>query len=205
MLTRVDDERLEADERPPNDLVLSLHAVRRTQALWLADLDQVCQGELGFLAVFHRWEEQLTALKLHLHRAEARLLHFVMASAITPHRDFPAGTIDRRLLARAWIERIGPWFRSIHIDTAYRRLDHVLDLDVEAITADIATDLATVAETAERTMPALAALRAGAGDPASLPDLAFFHVLAPWRSHGLDALADVLRWLGEVIHEHEDW
>ena len=88
---------------------------------------------------------------------------------------------------------------------AQARIETETGVLVATVTADITTDLATLAETAEAAMPALITLRDGGGDPACLEDLAFFHVIGPWRSRGLPALADVLRWLGEIIREHEEW
>ena len=37
-----------------------------------------------------------------------------------------------------------------------------------------------------------------------IEDLAFYHVLSPWKQRGVAALLDVLRWLSEVLREHED-
>jgi hypothetical protein len=194
----------EPDERSSNNLARALGAIQRAQTIWLVDLSQVCLGDVGFLQAFRRWEEQLTALKLHIHRAENRLLHFMMV----PHpqhtwREFAAPEIDRQAINGRWTQQLVTYFRNLHLDTSYRRLQSVLTPEEEEVTADIVTDIAAVAEVAETTMPSLRRLDQRT-DPSVLEDLAFFHVISPWKQRGLPALLDVLRWLSEFMREHEE-
>lgn len=190
----------EPEERPPANLRRALGAVSRTQSLWLIELDQACRGEPAFITAFRRWEELLTALRLHLLRVESRLLQHALAGHPPPAQEFAAPPCDREEAARRWSERLGAWFQQLHIDPTYLRLASVLDPDQEPVTADITTDLAALAEIAETTMPALAASQDE--DQSTLDDLAFFHVLGPWKNRGFAALDDALRWLGEMAREH---
>jgi hypothetical protein len=80
----------------------------------------------------------------------------------------------------------------------------VLDHDQEAVSADIITDLTQLAETAQQTSDAIAALDLTA-DVAALEGIAFYRVISPWRTHGQAALLDVLRWLAETLREQEEW
>ncbi len=178
-----------------------LHHVQRD---WLDDARQVCAGDPLFIAAFRRWEEQLTVLKLHLHRTESRLLHLVAVASHSDDKHTLPALADRRALGLAWRQRFETWLAGVHIDPAYRRIDSPFDHDQEAITADIATDLALVAEIAEATSETLATLDPDV-DPDGLDELAFYRVIAPWRSQGLTALMDVLRWLSETLREQEDW
>lgn len=182
----------------------ALAGLHHAQRDWLADAQQVCAGDPLFIAAFRRWEEQLTVLKLHLHRTEARLLHLVTVAGHADEHALPPSPADRRALGLAWRHRFEGWLAAVHIDPAYRRIDSPFDHDQEAVTADIATDLALVAEIAEATGETLAALDPDA-DPEGLDELAFYRVIAPWRSQGLTALMDVLRWLSETLREQEDW
>lgn len=192
----------EPEERPPVDLRRALGAVSRTQSLWLIELDQACRGEPAFAAAFRRWEELLTALRLHLLRVENRLLQHVLAGHPAPTHEFAAPPFDREAAARRWNERLGAWFTSLRIEPTYLRLASVLDPDQEPVVADITTDLAALAEIAEATMPALAASERMASE--DIDDLAFFHVLGPWKNRGFAALDDALRWLAEMAREHHE-
>ena len=191
----------EPDERPPADLLRALAALQRVQALWLADLGQAA-NDPSFVACFRRWQEQLNEIKLHLHRDENSLLHYLLGGGLREWKEYSRDDLDPRAAAAAWIERLGPWLREVRVETSYRRLGSCLDLGEEAVTADIVTDLAAVAACAEAIMPALAQARLVS--PAQLDDLAFYHVVAPWRRHGIPASSDVLRWLGEMLREHEE-
>lgn len=182
----------------------ALAGLHHAQRDWLADAQQVCAGDPLFIAAFRRWEEQLTVLKLHLHRTESRLLHLVAVAGRGDEHALPPSHTDRRALGLAWRHRFEGWLASVHIDPAYRRIDSPFDHDQEAVTADIATDLALVAEIAEATSETLATLDPDV-DPDGLDELAFYRVIAPWRSQGLTALMDVLRWLSETLREQEDW
>lgn len=191
-------------EHAPTDLIRALEAIRRTQARWLADVTAQCHDDPRFLDAFRRWEEQLTLLKLHLHRAEQRLLHFLMVpEERRPWREFPGIESDSQTTYQRWMHLVAPYFRTLHISTAYRRLGHILDLHEEAVTADIVTDLVAVCEVAESTGRVLEHF-AAEGQPDNLEDLAFFHVLAPWKQHGMPALLDVLRWLQAFLSEHDE-
>ena len=190
----------EPDERPQADLLRGLGALQRTQALWLADLGQAEQ-EPSFIAALRRWQEQLSAIKLHLHRVENRLLHYVVAGGHA-WREFHRDDLDPRAATALWKERLQTFFAQSRLETSYRRLGSVLDLSDEAVTADIVTDLAAIAACAEATMPVLAQARLI--ESAQLEDLAFYHVIAPWRRHGLPAMLDVLRWCSEMLREHEE-
>lgn len=194
------------DEQVESRLAHAMAMLRHAEEAWLDDLVQTCRGEPAFTDALRRWEERLTLLKLQLHRMEQRLLHYLLApGGGTPDHDLPpAPAVDRRVVARAWRERLEAWFTAHRIDSAYRRLDSVLDHDQEAVTADIITDLVTVAEIAEVTLAALADLDARR-DYAHLEDLAFFRVVSPWRAQGMGALLDVLRWLSETLREQDDW
>jgi hypothetical protein len=191
----------EPDERPPSDLRRALGAVSRTQSLLLIELDQACRGDPAFISAFRRWSELFTALRLHLLRVESRLLQHVLAGQREPSYEFAPPGFDREEAARRWSGRLGAWFQQLHIESTYLRLPTVLDPDQEPVTADITTDLAALAEIAEATMPALAASQEGASH--GLDDLAFFHVLGPWKNRGFAALDDVLRWLAEMSREHD--
>ena len=188
-----------------DELLRALAALQLSQARWLADLGEACGGDPAFAACFRRWQEELTMVKLQLHRVEGRLLNFLLVAQDVDRREARGrGAVDGRAAAAAWRARIEPWFGVIHLPSAYRRLDSSLDLDQEAVTGDIITDLATLAEAVEVTSPALVPL-AAARDPATLEETAFFRVGAPWKRVGLPALHDVLRWLTETLDEQEDW
>lgn len=193
----------EPEERRPGDLVKALGAMQRAQTMWLVDLGQI--GDPAFIPAFRRWQEQLTALKLYLHRAESRLLHYLMRDdKRDPLKEFVAPEAENRsVIAGRWTDKLVAYFRSVRLDTRYRRLNATLDLDEECTTADIVTDLVAVAETCELTMPALTRLQQQA-DLGCLEDLAFYHVISPWKQRGLPALLDVLRWLAEMLSEHAD-
>jgi len=191
-------------EHAPTDLIRALEAIRRTQARWLSDVAELCRGDPRFLDAFRRWEELLTLLKLHIHRAEQRLLHFLMIpEERRPWREFPGVESEAQITYQRWMQQVAPYFRSLHIDTGYRRLGHILDHHEEAVTADIVTDIVALCEIAESTGRVLEHFAAeGRTDP--LEDMAFFHVLAPWKQHGMPALLDLLRWLSAFLAEHDE-
>lgn len=195
------------DEHPAFDrLARALGGLRQAQESWLEDCFQACEGDPAFTSTFRRWEEQLTVVKLYLHRAESRLLHFVAAMPVgEPAGDLPPpGPLRRTELAHLWRTRFEGYFTAHHLDSTYRRLDNLLDHDQEAITADIITDLTQLAETAQQTSDAIAALDLTA-EAAALEEVAFYRVISPWRTHGQAALMDVLRWLSETLREQEEW
>jgi hypothetical protein len=194
------------DEQVASRLTHALAMLRHAEQTWLDDLVQTCASPRPCASTFRRWEERLTLLKLQLHRMEHRLQHFLTTpGAGDPDVHLPPAPImDRRAVARAWRERLEGWFLAQDIRSAYRRLDSALDHDQEAVTADIITDLVSVAETAEFTRLAISDLDLRR-DYAHLEDLAFYRVLSPWRAQGLTGLVDVLRWLTEMVREHDDW
>jgi hypothetical protein len=188
-----------------DELLRALAALQLAQARWLAGLGEATAGDPAFAGCFRRWQEELTMVKLQLHRVEGRLLHYLITAVQeAPQRERRTRSVDGRAAAQHWRERLERWFQRIHLPTTYRRLDSVIDLDQEAVTADIITDLASVAEAAEITAPPLVEL-AASRDTAALEHTAFFRVVAPWKRIGLPALQDVLRWLGETLDEQEDW
>ncbi len=195
---------LQPDERGPNDLAQALGAIHRAQILWLADLDQVSHGDPSFIDAFRRWQEQLTALSLHYLRAENRLLHYLMAplkGRVWKESSAPVG--DRLAIAQRWTSRLTVYFQSVHVDTTYLRLPSALEPGEEPMIADVITDIVALAETAEATMPALARLANGA-DLDAIEDTAFYRVLSPWKQRAHPAAHDVLRWLAEVLREHDE-
>ena len=187
-----------------DDLLRCLAALQRTQATWLADLGTTLTGDQAFTAAFRRWQEQLTSTKLHLHRSEDRLLHFVLSPQADPHRDVSPPPAADHGLARTWRKRFDAWFATIHLDTTYRRLENCRDLDAEPVNADIVTDLSLLAELAEQTAPVLIQI-AESRDLARAQDAAFYGVLAPWRVRGLAPLHESLRWLSETLADEGDW
>ncbi len=184
----------------------ALGGLRQAQENWLEDCFHVCEDDQAFTTTFRRWEEQLTIIKLYVHRAEARLLHFVNAVPLgEPAVDLPpTGPLRRSELALLWRTRFEKYFTANHLDSAYRRIDSALDHDQEAMTADIITDLTQLAETAQQTSDAIEALDLTA-DPSGLEEIAFYRVISPWRTNGQAALMDVLRWLAETLREQEEW
>lgn len=189
---------------PVEDLRRSLDAIGRILSTWLADLEGVSAGDPRFDAAFRRWEEQLTLLKLHLHRAEQRLLHYLLVpEERRPWRDLPRQREDARGRYRRWHDRLAGWMVALHLPTAYRRLGDVLDLAGEATTADAITDLVALAELAQSTVEALATF-AAIDQPDCLEDLAFFHVISPWKQQGMPALFDLLRWLNAFLAERDE-
>lgn len=190
-----------------DDLLRALTALRTAQERWLADCAQALPSDHAFAAIFRRWQEQLTMVKLQVHRADHRLLHYVAAGRGDPEHDpdeSSATRVDGRAVACAWRERFEGYFLRVHLNTAYRRLDGVLDLDQEAVTADIVTDLSTLAEVATLTAPPLHRLM-HERDAVALEDAAFYQVVSPWKRTGLPALTAVLRWLDETLGEMDDW
>ncbi len=195
----------EPEERRPGNLVMALGAMQRAQTVWLVDLAQVTQGDPSFIPAFRRWQEELTALKLYLLRAESRLLHYLLRNdPLATWKEFAAPEAETRLaIASRWTDKLVAYFRDIHLDTRYRRLNSTIDLDEECTTADIVTDIVAVAEVCELTMPALMRLKQQA-DLECLEDLAFYHVISPWKQRGLPPLLDVMRWLSEILSEHAE-
>ncbi len=187
-------------------LARALGGLRQAQDSWLEDCFRACTSDPAFTSTFRRWEEQLTVVKLYLHRAESRLLHFVHAvPAADPIADLPPpAPLRRSELAHLWRVRLEGYFSAHRLDSSYRRLDNVLDHDQEAVTADIITDLTQLAETAQQTSDAIAALDLNA-EASALEEVAFYRVISPWRTHGQTALMDVLRWLSETLREQEEW
>ena len=189
-----------------DDLLRCLAALQRAQATWLADMVAVCgSNDIAFIEVFRRWQEQLTSAKLHLHRSESRLLHFVLTPQVRDqHQSLRMPSDDEYLAAKAWQRRLESWFHDIHLSSTYRRLENLRDLDNEPVNADIITDFVLLAELAEQTAPILTRI-AQERDLRSVQDLAFYGVLAPWRVRGLPALHSVLGWLGETLAEEDEW
>jgi hypothetical protein len=197
-----------------DDLLRALAALGRTQGLWLADLYSTLpggvtaeghrHGDPAFSEAFRRWAEQLTAVRLQTLRGESHLLHFVIAAeGMEATTDIAAPGPDQDL-HRDWRRRFTAWFAACHLDGTYRLLENVSDLDGEPVNADIVTDFASLAELMAATSPALAHL-AATRDLRAAQDLAFFHVIAPWRARGRRTLDQVLRWLDEQLADAEAW
>ncbi len=191
-------------EAAADELLRALGALQLSQSRWLADLGEACGGDPAFADAFRRWQEELTMVKLQLHRAEGRLLHYLPAAILREPREPRGRPGDARSLSAAWRARLEAWFARIHLPTTYRRLEDPLDLDQEAVTADIITDFASLAECAESTLPALDELRTSR-DAESLESTAFFRIVAPWKRLGLPALLDCQCWLAATLAEQEDW
>lgn len=191
-------------DHAPTDLIRALEAIRRTQTRFLTEVEQLCRGDPRFHDAFRRWHELLTLLKLHVLRAEQRLLHFLLVpEERRTWREFPGAIGDSQTRWRHWMHLVAPYFRSLHIDTSYRRLGDILDPLAEAVTADVVTDLVAVCEVADATSTALEHFHKE-GHTALLEDLAFYHVLSPWKQHGLPALGDLSRWIGAFLAEHDE-
>jgi hypothetical protein len=186
-----------------DDLRRHLAALLLCQRRWLADLAETCPddgpGNPAFADALRRWQEQLAQLRLHLHRADHRLLHLAMAPGPRDGSEPPAPAPGPD-----WRPRIERWADRLHLPTAYRRLGHVLDPDAEAVTADITTDLAALALLAWECAASCDQLLRVA-DPGRLEAGAFWRVVAPWRTRGLGALGDVQRWLAEVLDDEGEW
>ena len=192
------------DSPAAQDLTRALQALARVQTRWLEDVRSMCAGDPRFLDAFRRWEEALTLLKVYLHRIEAKLLHLLLVPPERrPWKELPPSTKPGPAGYAHWNQVISPYFKALHIDTTYRRLADCLDLDGEALTADAVTDLVAIAEICDSTSRALERLGAIENDPAYLEDLAFFHVLSPWKQQGLPALFDFLRWLNAFLSERD--
>ena len=191
----------------PTDLMRSLDAIQRSQARWLTDLKSICStSDPCFLEAFRRWEENLTLLKLHLHRAEQRLLHFLLVpEERRPWRELPGPKRkhERRSSFAQWNKLVQPYFLSLRINTSYRRLANIIDLEESAVTADVVTDLVALAEICENTGEALDRFKM-LNDRSCLEDLAFYHVLSPWKQQGMPALMDCLRWLNAFLRQHDE-
>ena len=190
---------------PPDDLLRALTALGTAQGRWLADVEATVREDASFAPAFRRWAEHLTMIKLQYHRTENRLLNYCLVPRDPASWRGPTpAALDGRAAARDWRVRFEHWFDHIHLSTAYRRLEDVLDLDAEAVNADVVTDLTALAEVAVVTTPILSAITAER-DPVALEDLAFYRVLSPWRRQGLPALHLVLPWLDQVVDEMDTW
>ncbi len=189
-----------------NRLEQALHGLRSALNHWLEDCFQISHDDPAFTEAFRRWEEQLTIIKLYVHRAEARLLHYI--AAVPPTEALADSQLpqaqDHHALGYIWRTRFESYFTHFHIDSTYRRIESVLDNDQEAVTADIITDLTTLCEIAQRTVNAINELPNTTTSDA-LEELAFYRVISPWRTHGHMALCDTLRWLSETLREQEEW
>jgi hypothetical protein len=189
-----------------DDLLRVLAALQRSQAAWLEDLRTVATAQdPAFAAAFRRWQEELAMVALQVHRAEARLLDFVLApgASLLPADGGP-GTPEDRTSARRWAGLLTGWFTRLHLDGTYLRVERLRDLDQDPLPADIVTDLATLAELAEATAPVHVRL-ADERDLAILQDAAFTGIVAPWRVRGLPALHTVQAWLRETLDDEGDW
>jgi hypothetical protein len=192
------------DDAPAADLCRALAAIGRTQRRWLADLEACCAGEPRFQDAFRRWLEWLTLLRLHLVRAEGRLLHLLVTGPeLRGWREFPHPLPSLVAARRDWEARLPPWLATLHLETGYLRLERCRDLDDEAVPADIATDFCTCAAIATVTGAAIEHLDPRS-EPAWLEDMAFHHVICPWRLHGAGALRDVLRWCEEFMIDESE-
>lgn len=191
----------------PTDLIRALDAIQRTQHRWLKDLSATChQHDPRFLEACRRWQESLSLLQLHLVRAEQRLLHFLLVpEERRPWKELP-GTQrkhDRRERFAHWNRLLLPYLQSLQVNTNYCRVANVLDLDQAAVTADITTDFVALAEMCENTGEALNRFKS-VSDKGCLEDLAFYHVLSPWKQQGMPALQDCLRWIHATLRQHDE-
>lgn len=193
-------------DRESDDLRRSLDALGRSQARWLRDLASTCTGDPRFLDAFRRWHEGLALIRLHLLRTEQRLLHLLLVPEL--HRPAPGDLGPPPDPTAAWRELdplVTGYLRSLRLETCYRTVDAPLDPQAEAVTRDAATDLVALAAVAQATAPVFAGLaHRRIDDHRGLDDLAFFHVVCPWRRRGLPALSGALAWLGAVLAENED-
>ncbi len=191
----------------PTDLIRALDAIQRTQARWLEDVARTCSNkEPCFREACRRWAESLSLIQLHLVRAEQRLLHFLLVPEDRrPWRDLPGNPRkhDRRERFAHWNSLILPYVQSLRISTSYRRIANILDLEQEAVTADVITDLVALAEMCENTGEALDRFK-NLSDKSCLEDLAFYHVLSPWKQQGMQALLDTQRWLHAYLRQHDE-
>ena len=191
-----------------DDLFRVLAALQRAQGTWLEEVESVLPGpgveggDPAFAPAFRRWGEHLAMIRLQLHRVEGRLLNFVLSGP--PGIETSPVRIDGRPIHRQWRERLSAWFHTLHLDTTYRYLESVRDLDGEPVNADVVTDLATLLEVVGVTHPLLLRI-AEDRNPATVQDMAFFHVVSPWRRTGRGALSQVQRWLDEVVDQDGDW
>lgn len=185
----------------PTDLIRALEAIRRTQGVWLKDLEAVCAGDPRFLDAFRRWQEWLLMIRLHLARAESKLLHFLMVPAERrPWQDLPGQRPTPRQVHGQWEKLVPPYLHALRIDTTYRRLPSLIEGEDEPLRADIATDITELASIADASNQAMDRLLVHEnGD--TLENLAFYHVLSPWRTRGLAPLRDVLGWIEEFLIE----
>ena len=184
----------------PTCLRSALEDLAIVQALWLDDVDQtIAAADPCFVAVFRRWECRLSALKLALHRADQQVRPVIAAVGIHgPLR--PAPVIDRAASFRRWNRALVDYTHGLRLPTVYRRLADITDLEQEATTADVVTDLVALAVLAETTGVALRS-----GDGVVLDEVTVFHqVLSPWRQEGLPALFDVLRWLHALLAAEDE-
>jgi hypothetical protein len=188
---------------PP--LLEALVNLDRAHAAWLVDVRGVIAGDAACTAALVRWEDRLTLIKLRLHRAEQHLYGMLLHAGPAALGEAGSGEMgqDRQRWC-AWRTDFETWFASVHLHSTYRRLESCLEWDHEAVNADVVTDLATLAELAESAGASLA-LVSPTLSRAELEDFAFYRIVAPWRTRGIPALHDVLRWLSETLREREDW
>ena len=188
--------------RAADELLRALAGLDTAGRRWRDDLATTCAGaDPAFAEALRRWREQLTALKLAVHRVERRLLDLVLLPGAEAWAAPAPGSPDA---IPDWRVAIAGWCDQCRLPTVYLRVERVLELDGEAVPADVITDLAGVAGVVDATAPAVReAVRSRT--PRSLPDATFYRILGPWRRTGLPALAAGLRWIDESLDDHEDW
>ena len=188
----------------PTDLVRALQAIARSQTRLLRDIREVCAGDPRFLDAFRRWREWLTLLKLQLIRAEGRLLHFLMVPEDRrPWQEYRPKSKSLQGTYHEWDGIIPPYLRALHIDSRYLRLPDIRELEGEAVVAMASTDLVALTSVMEVTQHAIEQRAFDQHSP-WLEDMAFYHVLAPWKVQGLQPLNDVLRWLDSFLSEMDE-
>lgn len=195
-----------SDTPPPvaDDLRQALAAQLRLQQRLLTDIRHTLdEPDPHFQDAFRRWEEQLSHLKWLFHRCERLLLHYLLVpEQHRPWKELPGPRIDHRPLLQAWQTPISHYFRLFHIDGTYRRLADPLNLTDEASTADVTTDLVAVCAMMDATSQSGSRVLDQIDD-SQVEDLAFYHVVSPWKQRGLPALFDVLRWLHAYLSEYD--
>ena len=188
----------------PTDLVRALQAIGRSQSRLIRDIKEVCAGDPRFLDAFRRWREWLTLLKLQLIRAEGRLLHYLMVPEDRrPWKEYPIRSKSLQSSYHEWDQIIPPYLQALHIDTRYLRIPDLRELEHEAVIALAATDLVAVSSVMEVSQFALEQYSFDQHTP-WLEDMAFYHILAPWKVQGLRPLADFLRWMESFLGEMDE-
>lgn len=186
------------------DLLRALMAIARNQGRFLADVERTCADHEDYLPAFLRWQEWLTLLAVQIQRAQGRLRQYLsLPPGLRPWQELPGPALDRHGAYRLWLGRLDPWLRRHGVDTRYRRVSEPLELDAEAVTADAITDLVCICELAESTGTALSRCH-DLHITDHLEDIAFYHVLSPWRQHGQRALLDGVAWLAAIQAELGD-